>query len=171
MICNRKIYHIVWVTHNSRISERMKTYNVKMGKPMVLTLDDEIEITGFIRDIVMENKYIILAYNICQHHVHLIFLCSEEERDQSIGNIKGKSAYLYKKSHEIKNTFHLWAQKFNKKEITSYKQLMNTFKYIQYNRYKHDLPPNRALRPIILQMLTSIDKGLDILQGIQTPCK
>jgi hypothetical protein len=35
----------------------------------------------------------------------------------------------------------LWAQKFNRVEITSETQLLNTLKYIAENRVKHQLKP------------------------------
>jgi len=152
-----RIYHIVWVTHNSRISERMITYRVKRGEPLLLTSDEEVEITEFIRDIVVENGYVVLAYNICRDHVHLILVCEEEKRDFIVGHIKGKATHLFKKVHDIETTFHLWGQKYNYTEIRDNTQLFNTIQYIRYNRRKHNLPPNPRLRAIVLQMLKSIE--------------
>lgn len=41
--------------------------------------------------------------------------------------------------------FHLWAKKFDGKEITSNEQLENTIAYIQNNRKKHGLAPNEGV--------------------------
>ena len=150
------VYHIVWVTHNSRVSERMIKYHVKRGEPLFLSQDEEVEITGFIRDIVEENGYILLAYNICEDHVHLVLVCEEDKRDAIVGHLKGKATHLYKKAHGIETTFHLWGQKYKPREICDDEQLHNTIEYIRYNRRKHGLPPNKQLRPIVLQMLKSV---------------
>lgn len=153
------IYHIVWVTHNSRVSERMIKYRVKRGEPLYLTPEEEVEITQFIRDIVVENSYNLLAYNICWNHVHLVLVCEEDERDAIVKHLKGKATHLYKQAHGIETTFHLWGQKYGWREIYDDKQLYNTIEYIRYNRRKHSLPTNRRLRPIVQQMLEN-NKGL-----------
>ena len=109
------------------------------------------------RDIVLENGYVLLAYNICRDHVHLILVCENERRDAIVGHLKGKTSHLYKKAHDIETTFHLWGQKYHYREIKDDKQLYNTIQYIRYNRRRHDLPANRRLRPIVLQMLSNIE--------------
>ena len=47
----------------------------------------------------------------------------------------------------------LWAQKFNRQEITNEKQLHATLKYIKNNRVKHKLEPNRALEYLLKHYL------------------
>ena len=137
-------------------------YKVKRGEPLILTPEQEIEITGFIRDIVLDKGYILLAYNMCRDHVHSTLVCEEVERDQIVGRLKGKSTHLYKQAHNIKDEFHLWAQKYNPWEIRSEKQLVNTIEYIRYNRRRHNLPPNRGLRPIVMEMIKTLDDLKDL---------
>ena len=38
---SEEIYHITWVTHNSRISERMRLYKVKIGEPIIFSDEDK----------------------------------------------------------------------------------------------------------------------------------
>jgi type I restriction-modification system DNA methylase subunit len=51
-----------------------------------------------------------------------------------------------------KTQHHLWARKFNQKEITSNEQFDNTIAYIQNNRVKHKLPENKALKKLANKM-------------------
>ena len=147
------IYHITWATHNSRLSERMIVYKVKHGEPRLLDLDEEVEITRYIRDIVIENGIMVIAYNICRDHVHLLLACEENERDNIIRKLKGKSTHLFKRNHGINETYHLWNQKYGKVLICDETQLKNVYEYIRYNRRKHKLPNNKALRTFIRDML------------------
>ena len=133
----------------------MIKYRVKRGEPLLLNSDEEVEITQFIRDIVVENGYVLLAYNICSDHVHLILVCEDDKRDAIVGHLKGKTVHLYKQAHGIETTFHLWGQKYGHREIRDDRQLYNTIEYIRYNRRKHNLPVNRRLRPLVLQMLSN----------------
>ncbi|MFA6271873.1 MAG: transposase [Patescibacteria group bacterium] len=156
-------YHITWVTHNSRVSERMVQFGVKRGEPVVLNNDDEVEITRYIAHMVHEEELRVIAYNICRDHVHMILLCTELEKDNIIRKFKGKSAQLYKHKHGYKEEFHLWAQKYSYTPIESDEQMMNTIEYIQYNREKHNLPCNKGLQPLVDGMIMPFAEVLQIL--------
>lgn len=59
----RQIYLITWVTHNSRVSERMKKYSKNKGlQPLVLNKGREIEITKYISEIIKEDNLKVLAF-------------------------------------------------------------------------------------------------------------
>lgn len=51
---NTYLYHITWVTHNSRISNRMARYKIIPGKPLLLDEESEVAVTGIIADIVSQ---------------------------------------------------------------------------------------------------------------------
>ncbi len=92
MKMNLSIYHITWVTYNSRISERMKLYNKKRPQySVMLDGQQEIEVTKYICEIVTEDKLNIMSYNICSDHVHLILACKKSHRDNIVRKLKGKS--------------------------------------------------------------------------------
>ena len=150
-------YHITWVTHNSRVSERMILYKVKRGEPLLLNEAQEVEITRYIHRTVRRDRISVLAYNICRDHVHMVLLYDPRKRDCIVGRLKGEATQKYKKHHNIKEKFHLWAQKYNYWAIFNEKQLVNTIEYIRYNRRKHGLPANRRLRPIESQMVSTLD--------------
>ncbi len=73
-----------------------------------------------------------------------------------------------------KTQFHLWAKKFDGKEITSNEQLANTIEYITNNREKHHLPDiNKGLQPLVQRMTcsrehafrTEYSGGFDVVIG------
>ncbi|HPO49183.1 MAG TPA: TaqI-like C-terminal specificity domain-containing protein, partial [Spirochaetota bacterium] len=156
-------FHITWVTHNSRASERMVEYKVKTGESFIFTDEEEIKITEIIKDIVQEEKYKILAYNICKDHIHLLLVCELSELSNIVKVIKGKSSVLFKKYLNIPNNeeFHLWAQKFDTGEIKDDNRLSNTINYIESNRIKHQLSENKGLKPLVPLMLSSYDEAFD----------
>jgi REP element-mobilizing transposase RayT len=161
-------YHVTWSTHNSRVSERMVTYRVKRGEPMLLDDALEQEITGYIAQVVKENKLQVLAYNICQDHVHMILVCAEGELSKHVSKLKGKSAFLFKKARDITDPIHLWGQKFHAEEIKSEIQLEKTVSYVNSNREKHGLPISKGLQPLVVSMLTPINKAFAMTQA-KTP--
>lgn len=98
--CNtehEKPFHITWVTHNSRTSQRMIEFKVKKGDPVILNECQEIEISKYISDIVKEKKLRVISFNICRNHVHILLYCKESELSNIICALKSKSTYLYKK--------------------------------------------------------------------------
>lgn len=102
------LYHITWVTHNSRVSERMKKYSKNKGlQPLVLNIRQEIEITSYISRIVKEDKLKLTAYNICADHIHLILFSDEIRRDNIVRKLKGKSTQLYKEKRNMISTYNL----------------------------------------------------------------
>lgn len=158
---NKKAWHVTWVTHDTRTSARMIKYKVKerrangeMHIDRAIYLDDKdaLKVTEIISHIVIEEKYNCLAYNINEDHVHMLLVCDESELTDIVRKLKGKSAQKFKEHLGLAKgeTFNLWAQKFNRKLITSEKQLANTIKYITNNREKHRAALNE--------------------QGVATPC-
>lgn len=158
----RVLYHITWVTHNSRVSERMKRFDKNKGlQPLVLGVAEEIEITTYIAGIVKEDNLKIAAYNICADHVHLILLSDEKKRDNIVRKLKGQSTQLYKDNRRMKEKFNLWAQKYNYTIILSDDQLTYALDYIRLNRIKHNLPVNYELQKIIKDMITPYEQLFD----------
>ena len=157
----KKAWHITWVTHDTRTSERMVKYKVRerkangemyVDRSVYLDEKDAIKVTEIISDIIVEEKYNCLAYNIGEDHVHMLLVCDEEELTNIVRKMKGKSAQKFKEHLGLAKdeTFNLWAQKFDRQLIKSEEQLANTIDYIVHNRDKHHAAQNQ--------------------QGVATPC-
>lgn len=112
-LLSQNAYHITWVTHNSRVSERMVTFGVRRGEPLLLDEAQELELTGYLADIIREDGLRVLACNICRDHVHLVLVCAPEERDNLVRKLKGKSTQRYKQQRGLTEPLHLWAQKYH----------------------------------------------------------
>jgi type I restriction-modification system DNA methylase subunit/REP element-mobilizing transposase RayT len=162
---HKKPYHITTTIHDSRTSKRMEKYKVRerregSTKPHVIyfTPEDDVQMTQIIADVVKEDNLNILAYNICGDHIHLLVVCTIEEVAAIMQKIKGRTSYFHKGHYKgfykgLKPLVNkpLWQQKYSPpKEVTSTEQLLNTLKYIQTNRNKHELPPHpKALQNTI----------------------
>ncbi|MEX2588723.1 MAG: DNA methyltransferase, partial [Chitinophagales bacterium] len=85
-------FHIVLTTHNSRVSERMRQNNIKAGPPVNLSLGEEIALTEIFREIITENNYRCIAYNICKDHVHMVLVCEEEALIGMVQQLKSVSS-------------------------------------------------------------------------------
>jgi len=156
---NLKAWFITFVTHNTRCSERMRKHNVQLGTPTIFSEQQELEITKYILQIKQENNLKILAYNICRDHVHMILICEETERDNIICKIKGKSTYLFKLNNNIYENLHLWAQKYDYKYIEQDESLENIYSYVVNNRLKHGLTENKGLKPLVYDMVCTIEES------------
>src|SRR5438876_5084638 len=98
-IGDMELFLITWVTHKSRISERMEKYLQTKNKglqPLVLNDADEVEVTRQICNITQQDNLKIIAYKICKDHVHLILACETDDRDNIVRKLKGKSTQLFK---------------------------------------------------------------------------
>nr|HPI20293.1 N-6 DNA methylase [Candidatus Kapabacteria bacterium] len=81
---NKEIFHITWVTYNSRVSQRMTEYKnviikrrINKGlQPLVdkreLTVEEEIEITKYLKSIIEEDNLNVIEFNICKDHIHIL---------------------------------------------------------------------------------------------------
>jgi REP element-mobilizing transposase RayT len=162
-----KIFHITWVTYNSRVSERMIKYKIKKWEWIYFSDEQEILITLYIKDIVKKDKLKVLAYNICKDHIHMLLICKEDEISNIVRKLKWKSSQKYKKYLWInkEEKFSLWAQKYNNSFIETSDKFIETVKYIKNNRNKHELQTNKKLQCVINDMIyiydeTLLNKGL-----------
>ena len=101
---DKQAFHIVLTTHNSRTSQRMIDYGVIKGDAIELNLNEEIELTKIIGNIISESKMKCIAYNICKDHVHLIVVCEGTELTSIIQKIKSISSKMFKNKFLLVNT-------------------------------------------------------------------
>ena len=103
----KRTFHITTATHDSRTSQRMIDYKVRLrrdngmrpyAQPIWLESKDELLITEVVAEIVKEDKLNILAYNICGDHMHILLVCKKEEVTKIIQKIKSITAKLYNRS-------------------------------------------------------------------------
>lgn len=151
-----EFFHVTWVTHCARFSERMFAHKVRTTDGIWLDYDSEVFITKCISNILHQNSIDCFAYNICGDHVHILIDCEFEKLSNIVRKLKGKSSQMYKEYLKIpsEESFHLWAQKFHKRYIGTEEQFCNTVDYIINNREKHGLSPSNKLKSLILQMIS-----------------
>ena len=182
MYNSAEAFHVVFTTHNSRTSPRMKKWKIKKGPAINLNLDEEIALTRIIGEIIRENRYQCISYNICSDHVHLILVCKNNELNSIVQKIKSISSKLFHRleisfSHDpLEHKNHLWSQKFFRVDMDVWKlgslsnkpgylykssHLRNAMAYIFKNREKHGLPLSEKLNKIISSFIVGLDAAFE----------
>ena len=97
----KRAWHITTATHDSRTSQRMIDYKVRLlrdhgmrpyADPMWLDPMEEKIVTETVAEIVKADGLNVLAYNVCGDHMHLVLVCEEEEVPNIVGKIKSITA-------------------------------------------------------------------------------
>lgn len=140
---NVPLYHyfVTWVTHNSRLSERMVTFLpeqfIKGMKPLIFKKNDQIRIAQIIEDGIQRYSLSTVTFNVLPDHVHMVVIVeSEEELRMKIGNIKGYTAHVLRKETGIVS--RVWAQKFHRVIVNDARHLENVINYTKNNHVKHE---------------------------------
>lgn len=146
----KEAFHLTFVTHYSRRSERMDRYRVPHKEGFWMNEEAEVLIAGYIADVVKQQGYHVLAFNICGDHVHMLVVAEEAEVPEIMRKIKGKASQRFKEhlGIEKEEEFHLWAQKYSCTWIDGEDHLNNAITYNANNRQKHELRDNKGLQPI-----------------------
>lgn len=172
----KQAFHVTWVTHNARTSQRMIEYKVKKGETIWLDEELEMVVANELAAIITEDELNVLNWNICGDHVHMLLVCDPDELANTVRKLKGRSAQRTKEYLKVprEEVFHLWAQKFNRKPIEDEDGLANVFEYIQHNREKHNLPLSaKGLQPLVQKVCCSYEEaflpeytgGFDVVIG------
>ncbi|UOE41324.1 BREX-1 system adenine-specific DNA-methyltransferase PglX [Chryseobacterium suipulveris] len=90
----KKTYHLVFTTHNSRTSARMRRLGIVPGKPAELSLPQEIKLAEIFAQIAKDYDLDILAWNVCKDHVHISLTCSEDELLHQVRLMKSISSKM-----------------------------------------------------------------------------
>ena len=170
-------FHVVFTLHNSPTSKRMVANGVKTGDSKLLCLPEEILLTTIISDVIIENKFKCIAYNICQDHVHIILVCEANDLTSIVKTIKGKSSFLCLAAGIKLKGEPLWSQKFFRAnldvwtlstvsnspgEIFNSSYLENAINYIINNRNKHKLPESIELQHAISKFIITTKEAYEI---------
>ncbi|MCX6555099.1 MAG: Eco57I restriction-modification methylase domain-containing protein, partial [Candidatus Aminicenantes bacterium] len=170
------LWFVTFVTHNSRVSERMVTFGVQTGEPLIFSPEDQNFIKEKIFEECKKEDIVVLAMNVLPDHVHMVIAATDEtDLTEKIRKIKGYSSFAFQRSREwAKGTEHVWAQKFNSRLIKNDEELAAVIHYIQKNQLKHaerwgdDGTVNKGLKPLVYASDTQHDGfsgGFDAVIG------
>ncbi len=134
----RTLWLVTFVTHNSRVSERMVTYGVKSGDPLILDASERLLTAQYISECCHTHHIPVVAWNVLPDHVHMI-LAAEDERelDEQVRKIKGFSSFSFQRASGLDVGGHVWAQKYHHLLITDQRMLENAYTYVMDNHVKH----------------------------------
>ncbi|MCK4401575.1 transposase [bacterium] len=139
-----KAYHITWVTHGSRISERMVKYRIKKSNPVMLDERSREIIAEALAKKAKEQDYRILAVNVLQDHVHCIVVCEEREISGIVRDLKGFSSHEHNRLLQLSvegegRQIKLWAKGSSQTLLELERHMLNAIEYVENNHLKHDL--------------------------------
>jgi hypothetical protein len=90
----KRLWFITFVTHNSRISERMVVYGVEKGEPLIFSAEDQLFIAEKIAEAIKRYGLFVITFNVLPDHIHLVILAkTEKELGEYIRKIKGKLGF------------------------------------------------------------------------------
>ena len=133
----RNLYLVTFVTHNSRVSERMVEYGVKTGEPVILNPNERFQVAQNISECIKTHQIPVVGWNVLPDHVHMILAAeSEKELDEYVRKIKGFSSFALQRSLGFEGQ-HIWAQKYHHELIVDQRMLENVYMYVMENHIKH----------------------------------
>ncbi|MGB3493668.1 MAG: type ISP restriction/modification enzyme [Elainellaceae cyanobacterium] len=159
----KQFWFVTFVTHNSRVSERMMVYGVEGGEPLIFSAEDQIFIAERIAEAAKRYGIEIVGFNVLPDHVHMVVAAeTEKELNENIRKIKGFSSHQFQRSHNWDKGQHIWAQKFNRQPIEDENALTEILEYVWNNHIKHTERwgeelistwetglPNKGLKPLV----------------------
>ncbi|WP_233901635.1 Eco57I restriction-modification methylase domain-containing protein, partial [Tenacibaculum piscium] len=168
---SKKLYLVTFVTHNSRISDRMMEFNppkfVKELQPFYFKNEDYSKIIDLIASGIQKYKISTVQFTVLPDHTHL--LVSEEDEKiltEQIRKLKGYTSFEFQRyKNWDKSENNLWAQKFHKKEIDiEVNKIASVISYIENNLEKHrerwfDNQGGNGLKPVV-DAESKINNGL-----------
>jgi REP element-mobilizing transposase RayT len=147
----KELYFVTFVTHNSRISERMVQFNspyfIENLQPFILNAAERNYVAESINELIEKHSLEVISLNILPDHVHLIIAAADEnDLDEKVRKLKGGTSFsLNRKLGIQKNENKVWAQKYHWKLIENDTMLSNIKEYIETNHYKHSETWGEAL--------------------------
>jgi REP element-mobilizing transposase RayT len=143
------LWLVTFVTHNSRLSQRMERYHIRPGDPFILNPEDQLLVATAIAEQAWKSQIGLAAYNVLPDHVHMIAQAeSEIELSDHVRRTKGYTSHVVRKSHGVQGDCHIWAQKFNRRLIPDGEALQRTIQYVMDNHLKHQAMWGERLIPI-----------------------
>jgi type I restriction-modification system DNA methylase subunit/REP element-mobilizing transposase RayT len=155
----RSLFFVTFVTHNSRVSERMVEVGVQAGEPFVLNGEDLLLMAEKIAEAIQKYRVPVVTWNVLPDHVHMIVGARDvASLDECVRKIKGYASYAFGRARDLEKGGHIWAQKYNHWIITDSAMLANVYEYVRNNHEKHVESWGDALRTWWVEGMP--DKGL-----------
>jgi len=129
---------VTFVTHNSRVSERMARLKIKVGEPVVFDDETLAAMAEKITEAVRKYAVPILALNVLPDHVHMVVGAGDEKAlNELIRKVKGYSARAFVNILGFDPGTQVWARKFNRKLLQDEDALAHAVDYVAHNHHKH----------------------------------
>ncbi len=140
----KQLFLVTFVTHNSRISDRMVAFNppefIKDLQPFAFKDDDYTKMIALMGEGISKYNIPTVSFTVLPDHVHLLCTANNEtELNEQIRKLKGFTSYEFQRYKKWNKGEHkVWAQKFHRKTVPAEAtQVTNVVDYITKNVPKH----------------------------------
>lgn len=132
------LYLLTFVTHNSRISERMIRLGILGGTPLILNPSVRATVSSALARAAVEHSIPLLALNVLPDHAHVVASIPSPLDVALVAQIlKGRSSFVVRRSEMLSKQSHLWAQKFHRWPLRSETEVLDAVRYVLYNHLHH----------------------------------
>jgi len=140
-----KAFLLTWVTHNSRVSERMLKYKVKKGEAFLMNFEMSNDVCKYLNEKIKKEKYKILAKNVLSDHIYLVLICSEDELSEITQSLKGYTSFFLGRRLGINakkegRQNKIWTKGSDYTYLEKEEHLLNSIEYTNNNHLKHKIP-------------------------------
>ena len=91
------MWFVTFVTHNTRVSERMVTYGVKMGSPIIFNLQQRQLIGNLLTKAFEKYEVHAICWHVLPDHVHIVIEANDEkDLNDKVRKIKGFTSKQFK---------------------------------------------------------------------------
>lgn len=176
-----RFWLITFVTHNSRVSERMVRFGVRVGSARILNPMNQVAVARAILDACQRHNIKLLDLNVLPDHVHMILSAGDSgQLSDYVRRIKGYCSRVFRRQQSNGDSQPLWAQKFHRWPLRGDEELRGAQHYVRNNHLKHQEQWGQGLidtwdkhlDPMIRKECASLNSILDPEpdQGAQAPC-
>jgi REP element-mobilizing transposase RayT len=130
----RHFWLVTFVTHNARVSDRMREFKVNTGPCVVFDAEMQLRIAGLLAESWRRYNIQVFACNVLPDHVHIILAAENEQQlNEHVRKMKGYA------SHALRDVAqkHIWQQKFNRKHLADEHAFYSARTYVLNNHLKH----------------------------------
>ena len=140
----RQAYHVTWVTHNSRISERILRFRIKTNEAIIFDEQMRNGVYKYLCEKIERERYQVLGLNVLNDHVHCVLVCDECKLERIVKNLKGYSAFMLNSQlgFSVKGNGRqtkIWAKGYSHTFLQTEKHISNALEYTRNNHLKHGL--------------------------------
>ena len=137
----RHFWLVTFVTHNARVSDRMREFKVRVRSCVVFDANQQLQVAVLLTETWNRYGICVLACNVLPDHVHAIIAAEDEQQlDIHVQKLKGYTSRALRAEQETiqgSGESHIWQQKFNRRHLRDEHAFYSAQTYVLNNHLMH----------------------------------